>query len=67
MPLFGSAFRGPGNADGLYAKTCRFGKRARAWRGDFDLKTNVVMLMTDDTDWNDFGAYGGGRATLVAG
>src|ERR1700742_1798724 len=24
---------------------------------------NVVMLMTDDTGWNDFGAYsGGGRA-----
>ena len=23
-------------------------------------KPNVVMLMTDDTGWNDFGAYGGG-------
>ena len=21
---------------------------------------NVVMLMTDDTGWNDFGVYGGG-------
>ena len=26
-------------------------------------RPNVVMLMTDDTGWNDFGAYsGGGRA-----
>ena len=23
-------------------------------------KPNVVILMTDDTGWNDFGAYGGG-------
>ena len=27
-------------------------------------KPNVVMLMTDDTGWNDFGAYSGGGATL---
>ena len=26
-----------------------------------DKKPNVVMLMTDDTGWNDFGAYGGGQ------
>src|SRR5208337_3009838 len=25
-----------------------------------DKKPNVVMLMTDDTGWNDFGCYGGG-------
>jgi len=25
---------------------------------------NVVMLMTDDTGWNDFGAYTGGGAAL---
>src|SRR5271167_2378888 len=25
-----------------------------------DKKPNIVMLMTDDTGWNDFGAYGGG-------
>ena len=25
---------------------------------------NVVMLMTDDTGWNDFGAYSGGGAAL---
>ena len=28
-----------------------------------DKKPNVVMLMTDDTGWGDFGCYGGG-ATL---
>ena len=27
-------------------------------------KPNVVMLMTDDTGWNDFGAYSDGGATL---
>ena len=27
-------------------------------------KPNIVMLMTDDTGWNDFGAYTGGGMTL---
>ena len=27
-------------------------------------KPNIVMLMTDDTGWNDFGAYPGGGAAL---
>src|SRR6266496_3219925 len=29
-----------------------------------DKKPNIVMLMTDDTGWNDFGAYTGGGAAL---
>jgi hypothetical protein len=27
-------------------------------------KPNIVMLMTDDTGWNDFGAYSGGGLSL---
>ena len=27
-------------------------------------RTNIVMLITDDTGWNDFGAYSGGGAGL---
>jgi len=29
-----------------------------------DKKPNVVMLMTDDTGWNDFGCYSGGGGAL---
>jgi len=28
--------------------------------GAQEKRPNIVMLMTDDTGWNDFGAYGGG-------
>ena len=29
-------------------------------------KPNIVMLMTDDTGWSDFGCYsGGGRASAI--
>jgi arylsulfatase len=27
-------------------------------------RPNIVMLMTDDTEWNDFGTYSGGGAAL---
>ena len=27
-------------------------------------RPNIVMLMTDDTGWNDFGAYSNGGLTL---
>lgn len=32
--------------------------------GAADKKPNVVVLMTDDVDWNDFGAYTGGGVAL---
>jgi arylsulfatase len=32
--------------------------------GGVGKKPNIVMLMTDDTGWNDFGCYSGGGASL---
>ena len=32
--------------------------------GSAQKRPNIVMLMTDDTGWNDFGAYSGGGAAL---
>ena len=45
--------REPGIADQLRRGAGRRGKNP-----------NIVMLMTDDTGWNDFGAYSGGGAGL---
>jgi arylsulfatase A-like enzyme len=36
---------------------------AHSTRAD-DKKPSIIMLMTDDTGWNDFGAYSGGGAAL---
>jgi len=33
-------------------------------QADNSQRPNIVMLMTDDTGWNDFGAYSGGGAFL---
>ena len=30
-----------------------------------DKRPNIVMLMTDDTGWNDFGCYSGGSISMV--
>jgi arylsulfatase A-like enzyme len=38
------------------------GLQIAATAGAADKKSNVVMLMTDDTGWTDFGAYLGGAA-----
>ena len=37
---------------------------ARAPIASAQQKPNIVMLMTDDTGWGDFGAYSGGGAGL---
>jgi arylsulfatase len=36
----------------------------RAYGQTSNQRPNVVMLMTDDTGWNDFGAYSGGGLSL---
>ena len=42
--------------------------RARAWRRGTPARAqerpNIIMLMTNDIGWNDFGAYSSGSAAL---
>ncbi len=40
------------------------GPRAQQQNAPTQKRPNIVMLMTDDTGWNDFGAYSGGGAGL---
>jgi arylsulfatase A-like enzyme len=46
-----------GGSTALYTCTCAFSQTTAQ-------KPNIVMLMTDDTGWNDFGAYSGGGLSL---
>ena len=36
----------------------------RGAQGTAQRRPNIVMLMTDDTGWNDFGVYSGGGQAL---
>ena len=51
-------------ASSLVAATALAGLAAIAPASAADKPPNIVMLMTDDTGWNDFGAYSGGGVAL---
>ena len=47
-----------------FAAVLALGVAAAGPASSQDKKPNIVMLMTDDTGWGDFGAYsGGGKAS----
>jgi arylsulfatase len=48
----------------LFAPKAANAQAAPAGGGGGEKRPNIVMLMTDDTGWNDFGCYSGGGESL---